>query len=218
MMGGGASEPRGPLAVIQRILQDPQGAATGEACELCGAAIDRHSHVVDIEHRSLLCSCRPCALLFEPEGAAGGRYRTVPDRTLSFRSFAMDEQLWDRLQIPVSMAFFFRNSQLDRTVAFYPSPGGATESEMPLQDWALVERANPAVKLLVPDVEALLVRRRKSGFDCYLVPIDACYELVGHLRLEWRGFDGGQQVRRRIEDFFDHVHARARPAGEALGP
>ena len=30
----------------------------------------------------------------------------------------------------------------------------------------------------------------------HLVPIDRCYELVGALRLTWRGFDGGQEARR----------------------
>ena len=34
-----------------------------------------------------------------------------------------------------------------------------------------------------PDVEALLVRReRDASFECYLVPIDACYELTGIVR------------------------------------
>ena len=37
----------------------------------------------------------------------------------------------------------------------------------------------------------------------YLVPIDACYEFVGHLRMVWRGFDGGQQAREFIDAFFD---------------
>ena len=30
-----------------------------------------------------------------------------------------------------------------------------------------------------------------GGAECFIVPIDACYELVGHLRRLWRGFDGG---------------------------
>ncbi len=36
--------------------------------------------------------------------------------------------------------------------------------------------------------------RGRTGFDCHLVPIDACYELAGRLRLVWRGFDGGQDA------------------------
>ncbi len=44
------------------------------------------------------------------------------------------------------------------------------------------------------------------------MPIDVCYELVGHLRRLWRGFDGGQDVRRRLDEFFDEVRSRCRPA------
>ena len=44
----------------------------------------------------------------------------------------------------------------------------------------------------------------------YLVPIDACYEFVGRLRMLWRGFDGGQQARQFIDDFFAQIAARAR--------
>ena len=49
-----------------------------------------------------------------------------------------------------------------------------------------------------PDVEALLDPSRgprRDEFSCHLVPIDACYELVGRLRLLWRGFDGGPEAR-----------------------
>lgn len=182
---------------------------------MCGAEIPHeHGHVVDIPNRGLLCTCRGCTLLFAPEGAGGSRYRAVGDRYLSFPSFELGAMQWDRLQIPVSMAFFFHNSQLDRTVAFYPSPGGATESELPLEDWEEILAGNPALSTLEPDVEALLVRKEDEGYSCYLVPIDACYELVGHIRLHWKGFDGGQEVWDRIDAFFDEVGAKARLAPE----
>ena len=69
--------------------------------------------------------------------------------------------------------------------AFYPSPAGATESVLPLDTWDEVVAANPELATLQPDVEAFLVRgraRTAAGAECYLVPIDACYELVGQLR------------------------------------
>jgi hypothetical protein len=85
-----------------------------------------------------------------------------------------------RLQIPVGLAFLFRNSVQDRMVAFYPGPAGATESELPLPAWNRMVARDPRVAVLRPDVEALLVRRPGSGAaSCHLVPIDACYELVG---------------------------------------
>ena len=63
-----------------------------------------------------------------------------------------------------------------------------------------------------PDVEALLVDRRPAGgFACHLVPIDACYELVGLVRLHWKGFDGGQEAWKAIEAFFDRAAPAQRP-------
>ncbi len=113
------------------------------------------------------------------------------------------------------MAFLFTNSVLGRTVAFYPGPAGATESELPLSAWSRIVELNPELATLRPDVEALLVRGVDHGrgeFSCHLVPIDTCYELVGQLRLLWRGFDGGTEVRQSMEEFFAAVAARARPA------
>ena len=48
--------------------------------------------------------------------------------------------------------------------------------------------------------------------DVYLVPIDACYELVGRLRMLWRGFDGGQEAREFVDEFFAGIAARAKVA------
>ncbi len=186
-----------PLAVLQRIRAAPRrpaAAPSGEVCEVCGEAIpDEHGHVVDLHARQLLCSCRACYLLFTAEGAGGGHYRAVPERYLAFPEFELSATQWDSLQIPVSVAFFFINSELDRVAAFYPGPAGATESLLPFATWTDVVEANPRLATLVPDVEAFLVRadRALPQTECFLVPIDACYELVGHLRLLWRGFDGG---------------------------
>jgi hypothetical protein len=66
------------------------------------------------------------------------------------------------------------------------------------------------------DVEALLVRRgRDASFECFLVPIDSCYELTGIVRRRWRGFDGGEEARRDIDGFFDALREKSRPAGTA---
>ena len=67
-----------------------------------------------------------------------------------------------------------------------------------------------AVAEIRPDVEALLARvERGRPAEYYLVPIDACYELVGHLRLLWKGFDGGQEARAQLDLFFDQIRARS---------
>ena len=104
-----------------------------------------------------MCMCRGCYLLFT-DTHAELRYRAVPDRYLSFSDFALGRREWEALQIPVGLAFFFRNSDLDRTVAFYPGPAGATESELDLDAWNGIRAADPRVDMLADDVEALLVR------------------------------------------------------------
>jgi len=54
--------------------------------------------------------------------------------------------------------------------------------------------------------------RGSGDVSCHLVPIDACYELVGQLRSVWRGFDGGQDARAKIDGFFAMVAKRSKPA------
>ena len=112
---------------------------------------------------------------------------------------------WDSLQIPVSIAFFFLNSSLGRLAAFYPGTcgrhrvraapghlgrGDRSESRplYPRSGCRSVPRAEPS--------------RNRSGAECFLVPIDTCYELVGQLRRLWRGFDGGSEANDAIDDFF----------------
>jgi hypothetical protein len=204
---------RSPLASLRRITNTRPEPVVGERCEMCAAPItDEHPHVVNLDSRALMCTCRGCYLLFTAEQATL-RYRAVPDRYLSFPDFSFGTGDWDDLQIPVGLVFLFKNSVQDRTVAFYPGPAGATESELPLDAWQRIERANPQLRLMQPDVEALLLRgpdREHPGFSCHVVPIDACYELVGRLRSLWRGFDGGQEARAAIEDFFAGVEQRSR--------
>ncbi|MDQ6873485.1 MAG: DUF5947 family protein [Actinomycetota bacterium] len=211
--GPGAAGPRsGPLSVLERIRAGKPLAPAGERCEMCGEPVsDEHSHVVNVGSRSLMCTCRACFLLFTAPGAQLA-YRAVPDRYLSFPDFALSSVQWDDLQIPVGMVFLFHNSPLDHMVAFYPGPAGATESDLPLGAWDEIVAANPALSTLDSDVEAILVRAIDGDFECFLVPIDACYELVGHMRLLWRGFDGGQEVHAKLAEFFGRVRERSRPA------
>ncbi len=207
-----------PLAVLAkfRARADAPRPRPGERCEMCSELIpDEHSHVVDLDARLLMCTCRGCYLLFTGSGAGGGHYKAVPDRVLSFPDFELTPAQWDSLQIPVAVAFFFVNSTLERVAAFYPSPAGATESLLSLDAWNEIVAANPSLATLEPDVEAFLVRTDPRGGrapECYLVPIDACYELVGHLRRLWKGFDGGTDAHAALEAFFEGVHAKAKPA------
>jgi hypothetical protein len=209
------TSPYDVLARITSTRQAPEPAV--ERCEMCSEAIpDEHQHVVNVAARQLMCTCRGCYLLFT-DSQAQLRYRAVPDRYLAFPDFALDRRAWSALQIPVGLAFFFRNSELGRTVAFYPGPAGATESELDLDAWNAISGADPRADLMADDVEALLVRvpeaeeeAEDEGPQTYLVPIDACYEFVGRLRMLWRGFDGGQEARAFIDSFFSQIAARSR--------
>jgi hypothetical protein len=181
-----------------------------ERCELCAEPISEwHGHVVDVEGRGLMCTCRPCALLFTIEGAGGGRFRAVPERYRYAADVPLAAATWDSIGIPVAMAFFFTNSALGQTVAFYPSPAGATESLLSLEAWTNLLTATPALADLLPDVEALLVHKTESGFECFAVPIDACYQLVGLVRRYWKGFDGGEEAWAAIHEFFAGLRERS---------
>jgi hypothetical protein len=201
-----------------RRLARPKEAAPDQAepsferCEMCTALIDEHehSHVVHLEKRALMCTCRPCAMLFTERGAARGRYRAVPNRYLRDPGFSMSEMQWDELQIPVRMAFFFHNSDLERPLAFYPSPAGATESLLPMDAWKEGLGGTRLAAEMEFDVEALLLRQVGGVSDCLLVPIDICYELVGLVRVHWKGFDGGSEAWERIDAFFADIGDRAR--------
>jgi hypothetical protein len=198
------------LGVLRRFLSPARTVVPGEACEMCGEAIGgEHPHVVNTESRQLLCTCRGCWMLFTTEGAGQGRFRAVDDRHRYDPQFRLSAAQWDALQIPVAMAFVFYNSPMERYVAFYPSPGGATESLLELDAWEEVLAANPGFADVKPDVEALLVERTDDGFAAYLVPIDACYELVGTVRIHWKGFDGGQEAWADIRSFFERLRERS---------
>lgn len=208
-----ASQPLGraaPLApsILARLAAPRPPRPDIQRCEMCGETIDdAHRHVVNLGSRTLLCTCRPCTLLFAYDHAEL-RYRAVPDRYLGFPALRLRTALWDGLQVPVGLVFLFHNSSLGRTVAFYPGPAGATESELPLGAWDAVVAEHPELGLAAPDVEALIVWEQQ----CYLVPIDSCYELVGRLRQVWRGFDGGQQAREQLSGYFADLARRSRPA------
>jgi Family of unknown function (DUF5947) len=185
-----------------------------ERCELCSEPIPPgHRHLLDLDTRELMCACRACTVLFDRTAAGGGHYRLVPDRRLRVVDFELADPVWEGLRIPVEMAFFFNSTQAERVVAFYPGPMGATESLLPLEAWMAIESANPVLKTMEPDVEALLVNRARGARDYRLVPIDECYGLVGIIRSRWRGLTGGREVWEEIERFLEALDRRSRPVG-----
>lgn len=182
-----------------------------ERCELCSEPIPpEHRHLLEVATREILCCCRACSILFDSEAASEGRYRLIPDRRLFLEDFEMSDAQWESLRIPVDMAFFFYSAPAGRVVAFYPSPMGPTESLLKLGAWEELERANPVLRRMEQDVEALLVHRVRGAREHFLVPMDQCYALVGLIRTRWRGFTGGAEVWREIGDFFEDLRRRCK--------
>ena len=164
---------------------------------MCGEPIaDEHQHVVDLGSRSLMCTCRACYLLFTDDDAAL-RYRAVPDRYLSFPASAWPARPGTSSRSRSALAFFFRNSALDRVVAFYPGPAGATESELDLAAWDASSRPTPRWRHWPPDVEAVLVGAAPTEGAGVLLwcRSTSATSWSARLRMLWRGFDGGQEVR-----------------------
>jgi len=189
-----------------------------EKCEMCSVALrPEHSHLIELTQRRLHCACDACAMLFS--GQSGTKYKRVPRDIRLLTNFKMTDAEWDGLLIPINLAFFFQNSMNSRVSALYPSPAGATESLLPLDAWSNIVQSNPELNQLEPDVEALLVNRVGQArgsppAEYYIVPIDACYRLVGLIRIHWRGLSGGTEVWREIGDFFAELRARARVVTE----
>jgi hypothetical protein len=207
--------PAGPgtPAAPPRGAEEP-GPAAGQAeetCELCAAPIGpAHGHLADLEHSTLDCACRACYLLFTEPGAGRGRYRAVPERYLRDPARPLTAAEWAGLDVPVGLAFFLFSSRRGEVCGFYPSPAGVTECTLDLAAWARLGQAHPLLASPEDDVEAVLVNRTEAAVECFLVPVDVCYELAGRMRMLWQGFDGGAEARQSIAEFLDSVRSRAR--------
>lgn len=199
-------------ALRQFTLKREPARSAREHCELCGEVIPTdHYHLLDLSNRTLTCACQACSLLFNKPGARGRKYHLVPRRYLALPDFHMTDEQWDELMIPVNMVYIFRSTLAKRAVAFYPSPAGAMESLLSLESWEMLTSSNPILHEIEPDVEALLINRVRSAREHYIVPIDACYQLVGLIRVSWRGLSGGEEVWKAIEQFFADIRAKSQP-------
>lgn len=205
------------LLELARSSPPPRRAGADPTCDLCAESLAApHRHLLDLETRGLMCACRACALLFDRDAAGGGHYRLLPERRRLVEDFELDDALWDELLIPVDMAFFYRDSRAGRVVAMYPGPMGATESQLTLDAWGELEAGNPVLRELDADVEALLVNRARGAREHFLVPLDACFELVGLMRTRWKGLGGGKELWAALDQFFEDLrrHAQRVPRTE----
>ncbi|GAC1524832.1 MAG: DUF5947 family protein [Chloroflexota bacterium] len=198
--------------LLQRARQASRNAA--ESCDLCGEPVaTEHRHLLNLANREILCACRACTVLFDSSAAGGTTRKLIPTRYRYLTDFRMTDAQWESLSIPVHMAFFVRNTAAQRVLALYPSPAGPTESLLTLETWEDLEKLNPVLKQMEPDVEALLLNRIRTTRDYFLVPIDECYKLVGLIRLYWKGLSGGPDVQLQIDRFFALLKEKAGAGG-----
>jgi hypothetical protein len=203
------SESTGAFGTLQQFARRQRPL---ERCELCSIGVrPDHPHLIELAQRKILCTCEACAILFSGQGV---KFKRVPRRVRSLPNFRLADAEWNALMVPINMAFFFKSSLEGRVLALYPSPAGATESQLALESWNDIVAHNPLLHEMESDVEGLLVNRLGysrgySAAEYYLLPIDECYKLVGLIRLHWKGLSGGTEVWRELGEFFSGLKLNA---------
>jgi hypothetical protein len=181
-------------------------AGPDEHCDLCATTVPAdHRHMLDLYERRIVCVCESCWALRsgDPE------YRPTGSRTLWLEEFRLPEELWAQFRIPIGLAFFMHSSLTDCIVAMYPSPAGATESELHFETWGRLVAMNPVLRELEHDAEALIVNRMSDPPAYAIAPIDRCYMLVGLVKAAWEGISGGPAIEDAIGDYFDDLRRAA---------
>lgn len=177
-----------------------------EHCDLCARSIPaEHRHMLDLRERQIICVCESCLGL----RSGDGELRPVGTRTLWLQGFDMPEEVWAAFRIPIGLAFFLRSTVTNCVVAMYPSPAGATESELHFDSWRQLTQLNPVLERLEPDAEALIVNRLSDPPAYAIAPIDRCYALVGLIKVNWQGISGGPAVTDAVARFFGELRGTA---------
>jgi Family of unknown function (DUF5947) len=175
-----------------------------ERCDLCSTAVPHdHRHMLDLYERRIVCVCESCWAL----RSGDSEYRPTGSRTVWLEDFDLPEELWAQFRIPIGLAFFMHSSLTDCIVAMYPSPAGATESELHFETWGRLVALNPVLRELEHDAEALIVNRTSDPPAFVIAPIDRCYMLVGLVKAAWEGISGGASVERAIDAYFDELRS-----------
>jgi Fe-S cluster biogenesis protein NfuA len=207
----GGPEALEPVPLLRRggtvrvALAEPP-AAGGGTCELCPMPLgDEHHHLLHLDERRILCVCSSCWA----QHSGDPELRPAGDRTVLLDGAALPDGLWAALDLPIGLAFLLRSSATGAVHALYPSPAGATESELGLAAWTALLAAVPELARLEPDAEGVLVNRLADPPQLAIVPIDECYRLVGLVKAGWEGISGGAAVQRTVAAFFDGLRERA---------
>jgi Family of unknown function (DUF5947) len=197
-------------SLVRTLRRFSQPRAVQERCELCGVGLStNHRHILEIASSRIVCACDPCAFRFQD--VVGSRFKLIPNDIWRLPELSVSDAEWENLALPIDLAFFFRSTPENKMKALYPGPAGATESLLPLAAWKSVAKRNSRLDTICPDVEAFLVNRVRTRRDYYIVPIDVCFELVGLIRIHWRGLSGGDALWQEVERFFARLNSEARP-------
>jgi hypothetical protein len=191
----GLAQPKPPAAV-----------AADERCDLCGTTVPSdHRHMLNLHERQIMCVCESCWALHSGDPD----FRPTGNRTLWLEDFVLPDELWAQFRIPIGLAFFMFSTVTNCVVAMYPSPAGATESELHFETWSRLVEMNPVLRGLEADAEALIVNRMSDPPAFAIAPIDRCYMLVGLIKASWEGISGGSRVEEAIEGYFEELRAVA---------
>jgi Family of unknown function (DUF5947) len=186
----------------------PPTSADTEACDLCGVGISSdHRHLLHLGERRIVCACEACWAMRSGEGD----YRPTGMRTLWLEGLDIPDDLWASFQIPIGLAFFMESTVTACVVAMYPSPGGATESELHFESWSRMRDLNPVLEGLDADIEGLIANRLADPPIYVIAPIDRCYALTGTIKAHWEGISGGPGVEAAVAEFFEGLRAQAVP-------
>jgi hypothetical protein len=184
----------------------PTFVSAEERCDLCGTTVPPdHRHMLNLYERQIVCVCESCWAL----RSGDSDFAPTGNRTVWLEGFELPEELWAQFRIPIGLAFFMHSSVTDCIVAMYPSPAGATESELHFETWSRLVEMNPVLQSLEHDTEGLIVNRMSDPPAFAIAPIDRCYMLVGLIKASWEGISGGAAVERAIAGYFDELRARA---------
>ncbi len=201
----GLARPRAPSATPRQ----PGAAFAGDAlehCDLCGISIpEDHRHLLALVERRIVCSCEACWAM----RAGEGDYRPVGNRTLWLEDLDVPAEIWASFRIPIGLAFFMNSTVTSCVVAMYPSPAGATESELHFETWRKLVERNPVLDQLEPDIEGLIANRLSDPPMYAIAPIDRCYALTGAIKTTWEGISGGDGVGQAVTRFFDELRTAA---------
>jgi hypothetical protein len=182
----------------------PEGPEPIEAnCDLCGTSMpEEHRHLLELEERSIVCVCESCWAL------RSGEPQFIPtgSRVVWLDDITFPDELWARFRIPIGLAFFLKGEE--GIAAFYPSPAGATESELDLGVWDALTVLNPTLEDLERESEALIVDRLSDPSRYVIAPTDEAYKLVGLVKANWQGISGGPGVEKAVSGFFEELQGR----------